>query len=131
MPDKKSKFIRFYQRASKSPWDDKSTVLLYANTDDKSGEVQLDFTRYIYLHRDDVGAVLGISISKTMLNENEDFDSQYLSDSDMYTFLLVYVEEITEFCCLFSDEFVQLFLLDPSSYFEAAAMHWCSIIENA
>ena len=130
MQDKKSLFIRLYQRASKSPWDDKSTILLYADTTIKAGTVELDFTRYIYLHRDDVGRIQGISISKTMLNDNPEFESQYLSDYDMYTCLLVYVNEITEFCCLFADEFEQVFLLDPKSYFEAAAMHWCSKIEN-
>jgi hypothetical protein len=130
MQDKKSLFIRLYQRASKSPWDDKSTILLYADSVIKSGAVELDFTRYIYLHLDSVGIILGISISKTMQNENSGYDSQYLSDFDMYTFLLVYIEEITEFCSLFSDEFEQIFLLEPASYFEAAAMNWCSKIEN-
>jgi hypothetical protein len=130
MQEKKSQFIRLYQRASKSPWEDKSTILLYADIITKAGTVELDFTRYIYLHRDEVGIVQGISISKTMLNENPEFESQYLSAFDMYTFLLVYVEEITEFCSLFADEFEQVFLLDPKSYFEVAAMHWCSKIEN-
>lgn len=130
MQDKKSQFIRLYQRASKSPWNDKSTILLYADTVTTSGAVELDFTRYIYLHRDEVGVVQGISISKTMLNENPEFESQYLSGYDLYTFLLLNLEEITEFCCLFADEFEQLFLLDPKSYFEVAAMHWCSKIEN-
>jgi hypothetical protein len=131
MSDKKSQFIKLYKKSGRSNWLDKSTILLYADSKNTSGELQLDFTRYIYLHRDDVGRALGISISKTMQNENLEFGStQYLSDFDMYTFLLVYLEEITEFCSLFADEFEQIFLLDPRSYFEVAAISWCSKIEN-
>jgi hypothetical protein len=89
--------------------------------------------RYIYLHRDDVGRIQGISISKTLLNENPEFEirTQYLSGFEMYGFLLLYLEEITEFCSHFADEFEQMFMLPPKTYFEAAALHWCSIIENA
>ncbi len=49
----------------------------------------------------------------------------------MYAFLLMYIDEITEFCNLFSDEFESVFLLEPRTYFEAAETRWFSIIENA
>lgn len=132
MSDINTQFIRKYKRQSKSIWDnDSSTLLLLADVEQSDeGEVDLSFNRYIYLHRDNVGRVLGISISKGMLEENPEFDSRYLDGVDMYGFLLLHIDAITEFCCLFANEFESIFLLEPRTYFEAAELRWFSIIDN-
>ena len=116
MSDKKSLFIRKFVRSSRSPWQDSSTNLLYAKIEESTGDI--DFSQYIYLHRDEIGRILGISRSKSLMGENP-------------ALLLLYIEEITEFTSRFSDQFEQVFMLNPRSYFEVAAQHWCSIIENA
>jgi hypothetical protein len=133
MSDTNTPFIRKYKRQSKSPWEnDSSTILLYADvvSSDKN-EVELGYTNYIYLHRDDVGRVLGISISKTMLEDNPDFASRYLEDIHAYCFLLIHIEKIANFCCLFTEEFESIFLLEPRAYFATAESRWFNIIENA
>jgi len=133
MSDKKSQFIRKYKRQSQSIWKgrDMSTLLLYCDVvSSDENNVELSYTNYIYLHRDEVGQVLGLSISKTMLEDNPDFASRYLEDIHMYCFLLVHIDRITAFCCLFADEFENIFLLDPRTFFEAAEMRWLNIIED-
>ncbi|QYJ77429.1 hypothetical protein [Shewanella acanthi] len=120
-----SQFIRIYQRKSKSPWDDHSTLLLLADIDETSSDqYALQFTRYIYLHRDERGQHLGISISKSLLEEHTEFDSQYLEDFDMRMLLLMYKDDISAFCEMFADEFKQVFGLPPSIYFDAAEQFW-------
>lgn len=132
MSDSNTQFIRKYKRQSKSIWeDDASTLLLYADVEQiKDKRLTLNFTRYVYLHRDDVGKVLGISVSNKMLEETPEFDSRYLEDIEMYGFLLMHLDIITEFCCLFSDEFERIFLLEPRDYFEAAELRWFSILRD-
>tara|TARA_R110002051_G_scaffold315168_1_gene393255 strand:+ start:867 stop:1259 length:393 start_codon:yes stop_codon:yes gene_type:complete len=129
MKDQKSPFIRQYVRASRSPWDDSSTILLLADVVDKQTK-ELGFTNYIYLHRDSVGSVLGISISQQLLAANPEFLERYLEGIEMYAFLLVHTEDITNFCSLFTAEFEQLFMLRPNEYFAAAECHWLGILEN-
>ncbi|AWB67888.1 hypothetical protein C2869_16295 [Saccharobesus litoralis] len=119
-------YIRQYQRKSKSPWDDASTILLLADVVDD----ELSFERYIYLHRDSLGRILGISISKRLLDDNPDLDSRYLDDVEMYAVLLMYIDEISLFCERFAEEFEAIFGLDPSGYFEAAELRWYSIIRD-
>ena len=130
-----NQFIRKYKRISKSKWasQDKSTILLLADiTGTSEGEIELNFSRYIYLHRDDVGRVLGISISKSIFDEySTQFEDRYLEDEDMLTLILIHIDEIIEFCELFSDEFESVFMLSPKVYFEAAIPQWCEQIENA
>ena len=83
-----SPFIRVYQRKSKSPWDDHSTVLLLADIDENDNDPRaLQFTRYIYLHRDIKGQHLGISISKSLFEEHTEFDTQYLMGLEMMMLL--------------------------------------------
>ena len=129
-----NQFIRKYKRVSKSKWSshDKSTVLLLADVIvDSDGEIELGFTRYIYLHRDEVGKVLGISISKAIFDGTDlHFEERYLEGNDMLLLLLTYIDEITEFCELFSDEFKSIFMLPPKEYFEVAIQVWCEQIEN-
>lgn len=130
MNDQKSPFIRQYVRASQSPWDDSSTILLLADVVDKQA-LELGFTHYIYLHRDSVGSVLGISISQQLLAANPEFSQRYLEGVEMYAFLLIHIEDITNFCSLFSAEFEQLFMIKPSEYFAAAEDSWLRLIESS
>ncbi|MDN3476534.1 hypothetical protein [Pseudoalteromonas sp. APC 3355] len=130
MRDQKSPFIRQYVRASKSPWEDASTILLLADVIDKQTK-ELGFTNYIYLHRDSVGSVLGISISQQLLAANPEFSERYLEGIEMYAFLLIHIEDITNFCNLFSAEFEQLFMLKPNVYFAAAEDSWLRLIESS
>lgn len=132
MSDKKSLFIREYQRKSKSPWDDHSTVLLLANNEQEDdNELNLIFTRYIYQHRDAAGRILGISISKSILEEHTELDSQYLTGIDMYIVLLLLKEDIATFCQLFKEEFESIYGLPPMAYFEVAELTWANkIIED-
>ena len=130
MKDQKLPFIRQYVRASQSPWDDSSTILLLADVVDKQA-LELGFTHYIYLHRDSVGSVLGISISQQLLAANPEFSQRYLKGVEMYAFLLIHIEDITNFCSLFSAEFEQLFMMKPSEYFAAAEDSWLRLIESS
>ncbi len=126
----KSQFIRQYVRASKSPWDDCSTILLLADVVDEQS-LELNFNNYIYLHRDSVGKTLGISISNSMLEKNPSFENRYLEGQDMTLFLLIYIEQITQFCEFFSEEFQQIFMQTPTTFFAAAENDWVDIIDNA
>ena len=130
MKDQKSPFIRQYVRASKSPWEDASTILLLADVIDKQTK-ELGFTNYIYLHRDSVGSVLGISISQQLLTANPEFSERYLEGVEMHAFLLIHIEDITNFCNFFSAEFEQLFMLKPNEYFAAAEDSWLRLIESS
>ncbi|MEL0604117.1 hypothetical protein [Pseudoalteromonas undina] len=130
MKNTKSQFIRQYVRASKSPWDDSSTILLLADVVDEQS-LELNFNNYIYLHRDSVGKILGISISNSMLEKNTSFENRYLEGQDMTLFLLIYIEQITQFCELFSEEFQQIFMQTPTTFFAAAESDWVDIIDNA
>lgn len=129
-----NQFIRKYKRVSKSKWAtlDKSTILLLADvTGTAENEIELGFSKYIYLHRDDIGKVLGISISKSIFDAHStQFEDRYLEGEDMLTVMLIYIDEIIEFCELFTDEFESVFLLSPRVYFEAAIPQWCEKIEN-
>jgi len=129
----KTNFIREYQRASKSPWNDNSTILLLADIDEEptSGSIEFGFSHYIYLHRDRVGKVLGISISKQLFDDNPDFSGRYLDGVEMYAFLLLYIEQIKEFCHLFSAEFEAIFLIKPTTFFSHAEESWLEIIEKS
>ena len=131
MSDKKSKFIREYQRQSKSPWSDHSTVLLLAEHQvTEENDIELNFARYIYQHRDSAGRILGVSISKSIREEHPELESQYLEDLDMYMALLLLKDEIQSFCGLFDDEFEETFGLPPEVYFEVAEQHWLQKLED-
>lgn len=121
----KSKFVREYQRQSKSPWDDHSTILLLAEhhqLDD--GTIELAFSKYIYQHRGTAGRIQGISVSKSIQEEHSGGESQYLEGIDMYAVLLLLKDEIQSFCEHFAEEFEANFGLPPEIYFEAAELHW-------
>ena len=130
MKNTKSQFIRQYVRASRSPWDDCSTILLLADVVNEQ-TLELNFNNYIYLHRDSVGKILGISISNSLLEKNPSFENRYLEGVDMVLFLLIYIEQITQFCKLFSEEFQQIFMQTPTAFFAATESDWVDIIDNA
>ncbi len=123
-----TQLIRVYKRQSKSPWDDHSTVLLMADHQLENDEIQLSFNNYIYLHRSVDGQIIGISISKSLLEEHTELESQYLTGIDAYMMLLIYIEDITAFCGLFSNEFISIFGIHPNYYFEAAEQYWSDLI---
>ena len=131
MSEKKSKFIREYVRQSKSIFDDKSTNLILCDYQiSKEGEVELDFQNdYIYYHRDSCGRIVGLSMSKAIADEQE-MESRYLSGTDMALILLIYKDKISNFCQLFEDEFVLLFGLKPTIYFDVAELQWLETVEN-
>tara|TARA_R110000851_G_scaffold67191_4_gene151667 strand:- start:59161 stop:59568 length:408 start_codon:yes stop_codon:yes gene_type:complete len=120
--------IRVYKRQSKSPWTDHSTVLLLADHKLENDEIQLSFNKYIYLHRNVEGQILGISISKSILESNPEFQTQYLEGIDAYMMLLIYIDDIAAFCELFSKEFVSIFGIHPNYYFEAAEQFLSDLI---
>lgn len=129
MKDKQSKFIRQYVRSSKSPWNDSSTLLLLADVIEQK-TLEFSFTRYIYCHRDSAGNVHGVSISKTLLDNNPEFSGRYLEGVEMYAFLLLYLDEIAQFCELFTEEFTLIFMLPPTEFFSLAEVVWLKMIEE-
>uniref|UniRef100_UPI003B5B2F36 hypothetical protein n=1 Tax=Shewanella gaetbuli TaxID=220752 RepID=UPI003B5B2F36 len=124
----KTSLVKVYKRQSKSPWDDHSNVLLLADIKDENDEMQLSFNKYIYLHRSVTGHILGISISKSLLEQNPEFETQYLSGIDAFTILLIYIDDIAAFCEQFSSEFSEIFGIHPKYYFEAAEEYWADLI---
>lgn len=85
----------------------------------------------IYVHRESDGSICGISISKKMLSENPEFELRHLVGVEMYAFLLLYVEEIAVFCEFFRDEFIDMFLIPPLTYFTLAEKYWLEKISDA
>ena len=123
------KFVKQLTRASKAPFETISTSLWLANVISADGEaLVLDYSRYLYIHRDAVGMITGISISKAMVGDHPNVHSQYIEYSDlMFGILIFYIEEIENFCQLWASEFEKYFLLPPDDYFEAASWRWNSI----
>lgn len=128
MSQTKLQIVRKYTRESKSPFQDASTSLWLANVTNED-RLELDFSQYIYVHRDDVGKVVGVSVSKSIAREHS-LESKYLEGSVMYRILIFYIDQIIDFCELWADEFEQFFLLPPDLFFELAQWHWNTIIEN-
>ena len=128
MGQTKLQIVRKYTRESKSPFQDASTSLWLANVTNED-RLELDFSQYIYVHRDDVGKVVGVSVSKSIAREHS-LESQYLEGSGMYSILIFYIDQIKDFCEHWADEFEQFFLLPPDLFFELAQWHWNTIIEN-
>lgn len=119
-----TQFIRVYKRKSKSPWEDSSTILLLAGVSVEGAEPKINFSRYIYLHRDAAGGFCGISVSSSIQEELRIAGSRYYDDGFMYVILCEYFDEIARFCELFSNEFERIFMLSPGEYFEAVKENW-------
>jgi hypothetical protein len=130
---KQNLFTKVYKRASKSPFEDHGTILWLAcclETDDE--DIQLNYERYIYIHKSANGAICGISVSKQILGENPEFeDNKYMTGVLMYKFLLLHISEMYEFCDVFRDQFIEVFLIPPLEYFTAADDYWSQVVADA
>jgi hypothetical protein len=103
---------------------------LASATCSEENNLDLGYERYIYVHKDNAGKVVGISISKQLLEENPEFESRYLNDITMYAFLLLYVEEMAAFCEFFKEEFTDMFLIPPADYFAISEQYWLEKISE-
>ena len=125
MQDLKTSIIRKYQRKSRSPFKgDDSTILLLANVTDEPTGVVLDYQRYIYLHRDNVGKWLGISISNSLEQEMDDGGGKYRQGKEALSLLLSYHQEISDFLKHFSDDIESVFGIDAETWMLACKARW-------
>ncbi len=128
MQDTKPTIIRKYQRRSRSPFDgDDSTILLLANATVNAEGVELDYQRYIYLHRDSVGRWLGISISKSLEHEMDDGRGKYRQGREALSLLLSFHQEIRDFLRHYSDELESIFGIDAETWLIACKARWKKI----
>ncbi|AUD59552.1 Uncharacterised protein [Shewanella baltica] len=120
-----STFIHVNQLKTFSPRNEHCKVVLLADIKlNDQTSIELLFTRYIYLHLNIDGHVLGVSISQSIFEEHPEFSSQFLNDLEMMQLLLMYVDDITNFCQLFAAEFEYVLGYHPTVYFEAAEQYW-------
>ena len=125
MQDLKTSIIRKYQRRSKSTFEgDDSTILLLANVTDEPTGVVLDYQRYVYLHRDNVGRWLGISISHSLEQEMNDGGGKYRQGKEALSLLLSYHQEITDFLRHFSGDVESIFGIDAETWMIACKARW-------
>ncbi len=125
MQDLKTSIIRKYQRRSKSTFEgDDSTILLLANVTDEPTGVVLNYQRYIYLHRDNVGKWLGISISNSLEQEMDDGGGKYRQGKEALSLLLSYHQEITDFLRHFSRDVESIFGIDAETWMIACKARW-------
>lgn len=130
MQDKKSSIIRKYKRQSRSPFiGDDSTILLLANLDIEGENLRLDYQRYIYLHRNQKGQWLGISLSSTLIDELSDGKGKYRSHKEVLIVLLRYYEEIRDFLKHFSDEIESVFGIDAETWMIACKARWRKLLK--
>ena len=125
MQDKKLTIIRKYQRRSRSPFEgDDSTILLLANVTAEPSGIVLDYQRYVYLHRDNVGRWLGISISHSLVQEMEDGGGKYRQGREALSLLLSYHQEISDFLRHFSGDVESIFGIDAETWMIACKARW-------
>ena len=125
MQDKKLTIIRKYQRRSRSPFEgDDSTILLLANVTAEPSGIVLDYQRYIYLHRDNVGRWLGISISHSLEQEMDDGVGKYRQGKEALSLLLSCHQEITVFLRHFSGDVESIFGIDAETWMIACKARW-------
>jgi len=121
----KQHFVKVYKRKSKSPFDDFSNMLWLAILDgEQTSEISINYSKYIYVHREADGSVCGLSISKLMHEENSGLQSRYVTGIQMYEILLKYASEMSDFCQHFESAFVDIFLMPPKAYFASASVYW-------
>ena len=130
MKDNKTSIIRKYVRKSRSPFTgDDSTLLLLANHQEDGDQLLLSFDRYIYLHRDEVGRWLGISLSSSITDELSDDEGKYRSGIQALSVLLKYHNEIGEFIQYFSDEIESIFGIDAQTWLIACKARWRKLLK--
>ncbi|MGQ8366589.1 hypothetical protein [Glaciecola sp. 1036] len=132
MKTQQLQIIRKYKRQSKSKWQeqDDSTILLLATVDNVKS-LSLKYDRYIYLHRDEVGKWLGISLSNQIQDELGDDIGKYREGLDMLEVLLKFHCEIFNFLEHFSDEIESIMGIDVFGWLEAAELRWHSKLKDA
>ena len=129
--DNNISIIRKYKRQSRSPFEgDDSTILLMA-TIAGSEPLTLRYDRFIYLHRDEVGRWLGISLSNQVIDEMADEKGKYRCGLDMLYVLFNYQKEIADFLAHFSDEVTALFGIDAAAWLEVAQLRWSTRLKDA
>ena len=130
MQDTKQSIIRKYKRKSKSPFKgDDSTILLLANISANANKIVLGYDRYIYLHRDDTGRWLGISLSKSIVEELSDGGGKYRSGKQMLTVLLIFHQDIYEFVSHFSADIEAIFGIDATTWMYACKARWKKLLK--
>jgi len=130
MNDNKTSIIRKYVRKSRSPFTgDDSTLLLLANYQEEGDQLLLSFERYIYLHRDEVGRWLGISLSSSIIDELSDDKGKYRSGIQALSVLLKYHNEIGEFIHYFSGEIESIFGIDAQTWLIACKARWRKLLK--
>ncbi|MGI2107435.1 hypothetical protein ACRN9A_20100 [Shewanella frigidimarina] len=119
-----SQIFRLHPKSNSSITGNYSLLLL-ADVDSNNDSAKLGFNRYIYLHLDNQGYMLGISISESVSNKHAaKHGEQYLIGEDMFKTLLIYKDEISVFCELYYTEFHKIFDLSPTDYFEFSSVLW-------
>ncbi|CAA0295617.1 hypothetical protein HGG65_08870 [Alteromonadaceae bacterium A_SAG4] len=125
MKDSKHSIVRKYVRQSRSPFvGDDSTILLLATVTEDNDQIAVSYDRYIYLHRDQVGRWLGISISKAVEAELTDGGGKYRENASALKVLLHYHSHIKTFLSYFSDEIEAIFGLDSETWLYACKARW-------
>jgi len=125
MQDTNLTIIRKYQRRSRWPFEgDDSTILLLANVTAEPSGIVLDYQRYIYLHRDNVGRWLGISISHSLEQEMDDGVGKYRQGKEALSLLLSCHQEITDFLRHFSGDVESIFGIDAETWMIACKARW-------
>lgn len=115
---------------SKSPFiGDDSTILVLADLEIVGDDALLKYQRYIYLHRDELGRWLGISISKTIENELADEEGKYRQGKQAILLLLQYHDQISHFLRHFSDEIEALFGIDSETWLIACKARWRKLLK--
>ena len=130
MKDSKHSIVRKYVRQSRSPFDgDDSTILLLATVSEDNDQITVSYDRYIYLHRDNVGRWLGISISKAIEEELADGGGKYREKSSALKVLLYYHSDIKTFLSFFSDEIEVIFGIDSETWLYACKARWLKLLK--
>tara|TARA_B100002003_G_C14086169_1_gene522480 strand:+ start:310 stop:702 length:393 start_codon:yes stop_codon:yes gene_type:complete len=130
MKDSKHSIVRKYVRQSRSPFDgDDSTILLLATVSEDNDQITVSYDRYIYLHRDQVGRWLGISISKAVEEELADRGGKYRKSAPALKVLLRYYSDIKTFLSFFSDEVETIFGLDSETWLYACKARWKKLLK--
>ena len=121
--------IRKYVRQSRTPFTgDDSTLLLLAKYEEDGDQLLLTYERYIYLHRDNVGRWLGISISKAIEEELADGGGKYRERSSALKVLLHYHCDIKTFLSIFTDEIEMIFGMDSVTWLYACKARWLKLL---
>lgn len=131
MKTKAPSIVKKYKRASRSPFaGDDSTILLLATVDNFE-TLELKFDRYLYLHRDNVGRWLGISLSQSLIDELADDNGKYRAKTEMIEVLYLLRNDIANFLECFTEEIAAIFGLGATEWVKAVSDLWYTELCNA